>query len=62
MAALIAALPGDGIGPEVTAEGLRVLETVAQKYGQQFEMKEAGIGGAALDATESPFPPATANL
>ena len=56
MEALISVLPGDGIGPEVCTEGLRVLDAVANKYGHQFKCAEHLIGGAAIDATGDPFP------
>ena len=59
MKARIAVLGGDGIGPEVTAEAVRVLETVASRYGHAFEFVEALIGGAAIDASGSPLPPRT---
>jgi 3-isopropylmalate dehydrogenase len=58
----IAVLPGDGIGPEVTAEAVRVLRTVAKSTGVSFEFEEALVGGAALDATGTPLPPATLDL
>jgi 3-isopropylmalate dehydrogenase len=54
--ALIAALPGDGIGPEVTASGLRVLDAIARRYGHRFEVTEQLIGGAAIDAAGDPLP------
>src|SRR5690606_31343970 len=41
--ALIAALPGDGIGPEVTAAGIAVLAAVGQRYGHRFEVTEHPI-------------------
>lgn len=59
MDALITALPGDGIGPEVTAAGIRVLEEIAAKYGHRFEVREQLIGGAGLDAVGDPLPAAT---
>ncbi|MFO1392614.1 MAG: 3-isopropylmalate dehydrogenase [Steroidobacteraceae bacterium] len=59
MKARIAVLGGDGIGPEVTAEAVRVLEAVAAKWGHEFQFSEALIGGAAIDATGSPLPPRT---
>ena len=62
MRAVIASLPGDGIGPEVVAEGLRVLEAVGQRFGHQFEVESALIGGVAIDATGSALPDATAAL
>jgi 3-isopropylmalate dehydrogenase len=59
MRARIAVLSGDGIGPEVVAEGIRLLQAVAKRYGHQFELAEAKIGGAAIDAVGAPLPPAT---
>jgi 3-isopropylmalate dehydrogenase len=55
----IAILPGDGIGPEVTEQAQKVLATVAEIYGHQFEMESALVGAAAIDATGNPFPEAT---
>jgi 3-isopropylmalate dehydrogenase len=57
--ARIAVLGGDGIGPEVTAEAVRVLQAVAVRHGHEFEFVEALIGGAAIDASGSPLPPRT---
>jgi len=59
MKARIAVLGGDGIGPEVTTEAVRTLESVASIYGHDFEFAEALIGGAAIDATGSPLPSRT---
>jgi len=59
MKARITVLGGDGIGPEVTGEAVRVLEAVAARYGHEFEFVEALIGGAAIDASGSPLPPRT---
>jgi len=59
MKAKITVLGGDGIGPEVTGEAVRVLEAVAGRYGHEFEFVEALIGGAAIDASGSPLPPRT---
>ena len=56
MEAEIAALPGDGIGPEVVAEGLKVLRAVAEAYGHQFAIKQELFGGCAVDATGEPLP------
>lgn len=58
MAKKICILPGDGIGPEITAEAVRVLE--ALNLG--FTMESALIGGAAVDATGDPYPEATRKL
>ena len=59
MEAVVTLLPGDGIGPEVTAGARRVLEHVANRFGHQFDFREELIGGAAIDATGDPLPPAT---
>lgn len=58
----IAVLPGDGIGPEVTAQALKALEAVAEVYGHEFEFTEGLIGAAAIDATGDPFPQASEEL
>jgi 3-isopropylmalate dehydrogenase len=60
--ALIAVLPGDGIGPEVTAEAVRCLAAIAVKFDHQLEFREALLGGAAIDATGDPLPDATLEL
>ncbi len=59
MKAQIAVLGGDGIGPEVTDEAVRVLRAVARRYGHEFEFVAALVGGIAIEATGSPLPPAT---
>jgi 3-isopropylmalate dehydrogenase len=51
MKAKIVTLPGDGIGPDVVAEGIKALEAVAARYGHRLEFEEHLIGGAAIDAT-----------
>jgi 3-isopropylmalate dehydrogenase len=55
----IAVLPGDGIGTEIVAEALKVLDVLKQDFGLQIETEEALIGGVAYDATGTPFPEAT---
>ena len=55
----VALLPGDGIGPEITAVATRVLELAGAQAGAEFAFTEAAIGGAALDATGVPLPDAT---
>ena len=62
MRAQIALLPGDGIGPEVVAQGVRVLRAVAERWGHSFETPSALIGGAAIDATGHPLPDETVSL
>ncbi|MGQ0834487.1 MAG: 3-isopropylmalate dehydrogenase [Gammaproteobacteria bacterium] len=56
MKARIAVLSGDGIGPEVIAEGLRVLTVVATKFGHDFEVQEAPFGGVAIESHGDPLP------
>src|SRR5215471_16543400 len=57
----IAVVAGDGIGPEVTSEALRVLNAVAPAFGHTLELAHENIGGAALLANNDPLPPATLN-
>ncbi len=59
MRARITTLPGDGIGPEVTAEAVRVLQAVAAIHGYRFEFEEHAIGGVAIKQFGSPLPRAT---
>ena len=59
MEAKIVTLPGDGIGPEVVAEGVRVLQAVAERFGHKFQTAEYLIGGIAIDATGSALPDKT---
>jgi 3-isopropylmalate dehydrogenase len=59
MRATIAVLPGDGIGPEVIAEGVRVLEAVARHFGHSFTFAHGEVGGCAIDAYGTPLPPAS---
>ncbi|HEX7554832.1 MAG TPA: 3-isopropylmalate dehydrogenase [Geothrix sp.] len=59
MDARITVLPGDGVGPEVTAEAVACLAAVAERFGHAFQFQEALIGGAAVDATGDPLPAAT---
>ncbi len=62
MRAIIALLPGDGVGPEVMAEARLLLELVEALGGHRFELEEASIGGAAIDGTGSALPPDTGAL
>jgi len=59
MKAHIVTLPGDGVGPEVTAAAMAVLKTVAARYEHVFAFDEQPIGGAAIDACGEPLPAAT---
>lgn len=54
-------LPGDGIGPEIVAEAVKVLEWVNDRFGLNIELNEGLVGGAAIEATGGPLPEATLN-
>ena len=58
----IAVLPGDGIGPEVCAEAIKVLKTVASLFGHEFLFKEALCGGAAFDKFKKHLPQETIDV
>lgn len=58
----VAVLAGDGIGPEVMAEAEKVLQVVADKFQFGLTLTPALVGGAAIDATGEPLPPATLAL
>ncbi len=45
----VAVLPGDGVGPEVAAEGIKVLEQIGRKFGHEFDLKYGDIGGVSID-------------
>jgi 3-isopropylmalate dehydrogenase len=62
MRAVIAVLPGDGIGPEVVAQATQVLAEVAKRWGHVFVVREALIGGCAIDQTGSALPAETLEL
>lgn len=62
MQAKIAVLPGDGIGPEVTAQATNVLHTVGRVFGHDFEMATGLIGGVAIDETGTALPDETVAL
>lgn len=55
----IAVLAGDGIGPEVMTEALRVLEAISRKFSLTFDFNHQLVGGAAIDATGKALPPET---
>jgi len=55
----ICVMPGDGIGPEIVAEAVKVMKAAGKKFGLDFSFGEALIGGAAIDATGGPLPEAT---
>ena len=51
----ISLIPGDGIGPEIVAEALKVLDKVAEKYNETFDYTDILLGGASIDATGKPL-------
>ncbi|MGE4266149.1 MAG: 3-isopropylmalate dehydrogenase [Deferribacterales bacterium] len=60
--AKIAVLPGDGIGPEVMQQAIKVLNKVSEKYNKTFEFSFADIGGIAIDNHGTPLPESTLAL
>lgn len=58
----IAVLPGDGIGPEITEQALKVMKAVSSKFGHEFKFTEGLVGGAAYDAVGHPLPKETLDL
>jgi 3-isopropylmalate dehydrogenase len=55
----IVTIPGDGIGPDVVREGVKVLAAVGARFGHEFSFTPVLMGGVAIDATGSPLPEAT---
>lgn len=51
----IGVIKGDGIGPEIVTEAMKVLDAVGEKYGHTFDYKEILMGGCSIDATGSPL-------
>ncbi|MGD8556166.1 MAG: 3-isopropylmalate dehydrogenase [Chromatiales bacterium] len=62
MSKKILILPGDGIGPEIVTEAVKVLARLRDEHGLDITMDEALVGGAAIDATGHPLPDATLDL
>lgn len=58
----IAVLPGDGIGPEITKQSVKVLKAVAEKFNHEFYIEEAPVGALAIDMVGDPLPEATLDL
>ncbi|MGV3588730.1 MAG: 3-isopropylmalate dehydrogenase [Adhaeribacter sp.] len=58
----IAVLPGDGIGPEVTAVAVQVLKKIGEVFDHQFTFEEGLVGAIAIDETGNPFPDETLQL
>jgi len=59
---MIAVLAGDGIGPEIVDQAIKVLKSVGKKYNHTFEFKSALVGATAIDAVGDPFPEDTFQL
>lgn len=58
----IAVLPGDGIGPEITHQSVKILKAVAERFEHRFYFEEAIVGAAAIDFIGTPLPEATLDL
>ncbi len=58
----LAVLPGDGIGPEVIAEGIKVLQAISKRFGHQFDLHYGVVGGAAIDKTGVALSPDTLKM
>lgn len=58
----IAVIPGDGIGPEIIAEAIKVLDKVGERFGHKFEYKKVLAGGAAIDAAGTCLPKDTLDI
>ncbi|TNJ46213.1 3-isopropylmalate dehydrogenase [Tamlana fucoidanivorans] len=58
----IAVLPGDGIGPEVTAQAVKVLKAIAMEFNHVFTFRKALVGSSAMDKTGNPLPEETVNI
>jgi len=58
----IAVIPGDGIGPEIVNQGLKVLDKVGEIYGHKFEYSTLPAGGCAIDAAGVPLPAETVEV
>lgn len=56
----IALIRGDGIGPEVVGEAVKVMETIGKRFGHQFEFVDILMGGCAIDAVGTSYPDGTA--
>ena len=58
----IAVLPGDGIGPEVTAQAVKVLKAIAMEFNHIFTFNQALVGASAIEKTGSPLPEETISI
>lgn len=55
----LAVLPGDGIGPEIIEQAVKVVNAVCKKYGHSVEYTYGVVGAAAIDKTGNPYPEET---
>ncbi|MDP3398476.1 MAG: 3-isopropylmalate dehydrogenase [Bacteroidales bacterium] len=62
MEKVIAVLPGDGIGPEITDQAVKALKAIEKKFGHRFTFVYGIIGASAIDLCGDPYPPETHNL
>jgi len=58
----ISVLPGDGIGPEVIDQGIKVMDAIGNRYGHEFQYNFGDVGGIAIDKTGSPLPQETIDI
>lgn len=58
----IAVLPGDGIGPEIIGQALRITEVICEKFGHELEYKYGIVGASAIDQVGNPYPDETHEL
>ena len=58
----IAVLPGDGIGPEIVEQGVKVCKAIGKKFNHEMDFETALVGACAIDATGNPFPDETFEL
>ena len=58
----MAVLPGDGVGPEVATEGIKVLQAIGNRFGHNFNLRYGLVGGVAIDETGAALPEATLKM
>ncbi|MEE8618764.1 MAG: isocitrate/isopropylmalate family dehydrogenase, partial [Dehalococcoidales bacterium] len=58
----LAVLPGDGVGPEITTEAIKVLQAIGKRFGHNFDLHYGLIGGVAIDEQGTALPPETLKM
>ena len=58
----LAFLPGDGVGPEVAGEAVKVLQAIGKRFGHEFNLNHGLVGGVAIDETGTALPDDTLKL